>query len=420
MGARAGQIGLATVLVAGGVGWLASFAWSADRIPVAAPIVVTHAFTEVADTVRRNETLSEVFARQNIVGGEFLQLLSSMEGINPRRVMPNTVFEFRRAVGEQVPERVRVRVHDDAFLRLDRASDGSWDAVSEEISWAIHTERVTGAIVSSLNGSLHDAIADSVLPFGAVESLVSDLADGIFGWQIDFTRDIYPGDRFVIVYERLKSSLDEVRYGRILAAVVQSRGRENTAYVLTSVSGANEYYDEEGLSLRRAFKIYPARFRRISSNFSPGRFHPVLRTRRPHLGTDYAAATGTEIEATGAGTVIRAGRWGTYGIMVAIRHPKGIETRYGHMSSLARGIRSGVRVEQGDVIGYVGMTGLANGPHVHYEFLKNGRHLNPRSVDFGDGDPIPASRRAEFDSVRVVFDRILGRSPSGEVAARVD
>ena len=135
----------------------------------------------------------------------------------------------------------------------------------------------------------------------------------------------------------------------------------------------------------------------------------MLKTSRAHLGTDYAANIGTPIEATADGTVIRAGRWGGYGIMVGLRHARDIETRYAHMSRLAPGIRPGVRVRQGEVIGFVGMTGLVSGPHVHYEFLKNGRHLNPRSVDLGDGEPVPKARRAEFNTVRETFDRFLGR-----------
>jgi murein DD-endopeptidase MepM/ murein hydrolase activator NlpD len=165
--------------------------------------------------------------------------------------------------------------------------------------------------------------------------------------------------------------------------------------------------------------MYPVRFRRISSGFSQGRFHPVLKTTRAHLGTDYAAAPGTPIYSTADGTVIRAGRWGGYGIMVAIRHPRGIETRYAHMQGLAKGIRAGIRVRQDELIGFVGMTGLADGPHVHYEFLKNGRHLNPRRADLGDGEPVPGTRRAEFDAVRAAYDRLLGRRPP-VTAAKVD
>lgn len=416
-GWRLVAVGLSVV---GGLAWLGGRAWSSDRLPVAQPIVVTRAFIEVADTVRRNETLSELFARQRIVGGTFLDVLSQMDGINPRRVRPNTVFEFRYVIGDSVPDRVRVRVSRDAFLRLDRDSSGAWSAETEIVTWTVYTERVSGTIETSLYDDMRAAIPDSILPPAARDYIVWDLADGIFAWQIDFTRDFYPGDAFVVLYERLTSSLGEVRYGRVIAASIETRGSENTAYVLDDSDGRNAYYDAGGRSLRRAFKMYPVKFRRISSNFSRSRLNPVLKTRRAHLGTDYAADAGTPIEATGDGTITRAGRWGGYGIMVSIRHPKQIETRYAHMSRLARGIRPGVRVRQGDLIGYVGMTGVATGPNVHYEFIKNGRPLNARRVDLGDGDPVPSVRRAAFDSARTYLDRLMGRPVARDTVSRVD
>jgi murein DD-endopeptidase MepM/ murein hydrolase activator NlpD len=404
---RAAALGVALT----GVLVLAGRARGPERLPVAVPLVVTRAFMEHADTVRPNETLSELLARQRIVGADMLALLDALAGLNPRRVLPGKVFEFRTMVGAAVPEWVRVRTNDTTFLRATRGPDGGWTAARDRIEWLVDVERIDGAIQSSLYETIDALIPDSVMPALARSQLAWDLADAVFAWQIDFTRDIRPGDRFTVVYERLNSSLGEVRYGRVLAAVVETSGVENTAYVLSDGEGRNAYYDAAGRSLRRAFKMYPVRFRRISSNFSRSRLHPVLGVSRPHLGTDFAADVGTLIEATGDGTVIRAGRWGGLGIMVAIRHAKDIETRYGHMSRIAVGIRPGVRVRQGDLVGYVGMTGLTNGPHVHYEFLKNGRQLNPRRVDLGDGEPVPAALRATFDSVRVGYDRVLGRTP---------
>jgi murein DD-endopeptidase MepM/ murein hydrolase activator NlpD len=147
----------------------------------------------------------------------------------------------------------------------------------------------------------------------------------------------------------------------------------------------------------------------------------VLKTRRPHLGTDYAASRGTPIVATGDGVVSHAGRWGGYGIMVALRHPKDIETRYAHMRSLAPGIAPGVRVRQGQIIGEVGMSGLANAPHVHYEFLKNGAHVDPRSAArFGQGEPVPPDRRAEFEIARLYYDRLLVPRPASPLPASSD
>ena len=166
------------------------------------------------------------------------------------------------------------------------------------------------------------------------------------------------------------------------------------------------YYDAEGRSLRRAFLRYPVQFRRISGGFGR-RYHPVLRRYRAHLGTDYAAVSGSPIRATADGVVRRSGRWGGYGIVVTIRHPKAIETRYAHMSRVATGIRPGVRVTQGQTIGYVGMTGLATGPHVHYEFLKNGRQVDSRGVDLGDGDPVSDELRPEFEKAKATLNAAL-------------
>jgi len=396
------------------LGWRAA-ASAADGVPVAAPIVVTRSFHEVADTLRRNETVSELLTRHDIAGREMLDVLDALDGLNPRRVPAGRVFEFTTAVGETVPERVRVRLSAEAFLRAERDSSG-WHGTTDPIGWTVHTARIAGSVQSSLYETVDNLIPDSVLNSQSRQSLVWALAEDIFGWQIDFTRDLRPGDEFTVVYEFLTSSLGEMRFGRVLAADIHTAGVENTAYVLSDDQGRNAYYDDRGMSLRRAFAMYPVRFRRISSNFSRARLHPVLGVNRPHLGTDYAANIGTPIEATADGTVIRAGRWGGYGIMVAIRHPRGIETRYAHMSRLARGIHAGVRVQQGQVIGYVGMTGLANGPHVHYEFLKNGKQVNSRRVDLGDGTPVPASRRDEFEAQRAAYDRLLGRDHGGAIA----
>jgi murein DD-endopeptidase MepM/ murein hydrolase activator NlpD len=388
-----------------------------EPLPVSAPIVVSRSFVEHADTVRRNETLSELFARQGIGGPELFDVLGALDGLNPRRVPEGMVFHFATAVGGPRPERVRVRLGDEAFLVGERREDG-WRGSREEITWLISTLRISGTVQASLYETIDRLVPDSTLDVLNRGKLMDELADGIYGWVIDFTRDMRPGDPFTVVFEHLTSSTGDRRFGRVLAASVYTGKVEHTAFVLSDAEGRNAYYDADGNSLRRAFRMYPVKFRRISSGFSRARFHPVLRTSRPHLGIDYAAHSGTPIEATADGTVSRAGRWGSYGIIVGLRHVRGIETRYAHMSRLAPGIRPGVRVRQGEVIGYVGMTGLVSGPHVHYEFLKNGRHLNPRSVDLGDGEPVPAARRGEFERMRDLFGRLL--TQPGRTVARTD
>ncbi len=381
---------------------------SVQGMPVAEPIVVSQAYAERSDRLRRNETLSHMFARHRVEGAELRQLLEAARprGLDPRHVTPSQVFDFRYVIGRDVPNRVRTRISEDAFLQLQRDSAGQWEVFIDPIQWAVVQEYASGTINSSFNDAVHRAIADSVLPFGHRDRLIWNVAEDVYGWVIDFTRDSRPGDRFDILYERLVSSAGDVRYGRLLAASVETGGKPNTAYVMSDGQNRNIYYDGDGRSMRRAFLRYPVQFRRISGGYG-SRYHPILRQYRRHLGTDYAARSGTPIFAAADGKVARAGRWGGYGLVVTIRHPKDIETRYAHMSRVARGIKPGVRVKQGQTIGFVGMTGLATGPHVHYEFLKNGRQVDFRAVDMGDGDPVPDPLRPEFEAVRASFNRIL-------------
>jgi murein DD-endopeptidase MepM/ murein hydrolase activator NlpD len=159
------------------------------------------------------------------------------------------------------------------------------------------------------------------------------------------------------------------------------------------------FYDERGRSLRRAFLRAPLQYRHISSRFG-GRYHPILKRWRSHQGTDYAAGYGTPVRATADGVVTKAGREGGYGNLIELRHANGIRTRYGHLSGFAKGVQVGQRVRQEQTIGFVGSTGLSTGPHLHYEFLVNGRPTNPQRKDFGAGAPVPGAAKAAFDSVR--------------------
>lgn len=392
-----------------------------EDLPVAPPLVVTTAYEERSDTLKSSETLSHLFARHNIVGSELLQLLDAAEPMDPRRVRAGQVFEFRYMLNEPAPERVTVRLGSEQILRLTRNVEAGWLGESQPIYWMVNTEIARGQIGSSLYETVEGLVPDAVLPMAERARLTWELADGVFGWVIDFTRDNYPGDTFEIAYERLTSDHGDVRFGRILAARIETRGVENSAYLMPDDRGFNAYYSADGHSLRRAFKLYPAEFRRISSGFSRNRYHPILKQSRPHLGVDYSAASGTPIMATGDGTIARANRWGGYGLVVVIRHPKGIETRYAHMRGLASGIRAGARVRQGQVIGYVGMSGLATAPHLHYEFLKNDRHVDPRTaVRFGEGEPVPKTRRAQFDSLKIHYDRLLAPPATRTIAAGLD
>ena len=383
-------------------------AWSA-RLPVARPIVVDAVFVTRLDTLHRNEPVAAVLVRRGVPWTEIQRVISAAPEFNPRRVRAGQVFDFRYPLTETRPERVATRLDDERILHLRRLADGAWQGAVERIAWWVDQREIHGTIGTSLYDALHAAVPDSVLPGPEVDRFISDLADEVFGWEIDFSRDVLSGDAFSLVYQRLTSSLGDLRYGRLVAARIDTRGTEHRGYLVSGEGGRHRYYDGHGISLQRAFKKNPVAYLRISSRFSSRRLHPVLGTWRAHRGTDYKAHSGTEIYATGDGVVRFAGRNGGYGLMVAVRHPSGIETRYAHMSRIKSGIRSGGSVKQDQVIGYVGATGLANGPHVHYEFLKNGRQVNPQAADLGDGTPLPAAQRAEFEEVKSRLAPVLER-----------
>lgn len=375
--------------------------------PLATVMKVAEAtHTELADTLRRGETLSELFARQGVAGID----LASLKGtLDPRRLRAGLVFNFRRPVEDSVPDRITVRTGPEQRVRFIRAAAG-WDMDVEPIAWAPEVVRVAGKIDNSLYLALDQGVPDTVLEGPERERLAWGIAD-VFAWQVDFSRDVQPGDAFQVLVERLVSEEGEVRYGRVLAADLSIGGKQLTAFRFSS-DGAGRFYDDDGNSLRRAFLRAPVEFRRISSNFSRARFHPVLGRTRRHEGTDYAASTGTAVVAAGEGTVIRAGRAGGYGNLVEIRHRNGITTRYAHLSRIVT--RKGARVSQGQLIGRVGATGLASGPHLHYEFRVNGVAKDSRRVELGNGAPIERKDRSAFEAER---DRLAALLYQSEPAA---
>lgn len=232
---------------------------------------------------------------------------------------------------------------------------------------------------------------------GLPEKIAIQLAD-IFSSDVDFNRDIRNGDRFVVVYEANYAEGEFVGVGRVLAAEFVNQGNTYRAIYFEDEQGRGGYYGPDGKNIRKAFLRSPLAFSRITSRFSGGRFHPVLKKWRAHRGIDYGAPTGTPVRATANGTVRIAGRKGGYGNLIELRHPNGYGTRYAHLSRFASGIRAGARVSQGQTIGYVGSTGLATGPHLHYEFLVNGAQRNPIKLALPPGPPITPELREAFDA----------------------
>jgi murein DD-endopeptidase MepM/ murein hydrolase activator NlpD len=371
-----------------------------DAVPAVARAEVAPAAIEILDTLRRGETVSELFARHKIVGLDLGGLDPALP-LDPRRLRSGLVFSFRSTAPDTLPNRISVRTSPEQRVIFHRVPNG-WDAVVEPIAWTAEPVRIEGAIDNSLYEALDAQVPDDQLDGGDRQRLAWDLAD-VYAWQVDFTRDIQPGDRFQVVFERLVSEDGETRFGRVLASDLTMSGKSLTAFRFEA-EGQPAFYDAAGSSLRRAFLRAPVQFRRISSTFARARFHPVLGITRRHEGTDYAAAPGTPVMAAGDGVVLRAGRAGGYGNLIELRHRNGITTRYGHLRGFARGIRAGARVGQGQTIGYVGSTGLASGPHLHYEFRVNGVAKDARRVALGNGAPIRDAIRDDFSRER---DRLL-------------
>ncbi|MBM7062195.1 peptidoglycan DD-metalloendopeptidase family protein [Pseudomonas sp. UL073] len=230
---------------------------------------------------------------------------------------------------------------------------------------------------------------------GLSHEMTMDLAN-VFGYDIDFSQDIRDGDEFEVIYEEKAVAGKRVGTGEILAARFKNRGKLYTAVRYTSKQGITSYYTADGNSMRKAFIRMPVDFARISSGFSMGRKHPILNKIRAHKGVDYAAPRGTPIKATGDGKIMLAGRRGGYGNCVIIQHGNTYRTLYGHMQGFAKGIRNGSMVKQGQIIGYIGTTGLSTGPHLHYEFQVNGVHVDPLSRKLPMADPIAKAEKARF------------------------
>jgi murein DD-endopeptidase MepM/ murein hydrolase activator NlpD len=352
--------------------------------------------TTILDTLRRGETLSDLLTRQGILDLDLTRLDPAI-AFDPRRLRPGLVFSFRRPAPDSPTTRIAVRSSPEQRVIFQRATD-RWDTAVESIAWHSEPFRIEGAIDNSLYEAIDAQVGDDQLDAGQRQRLAWDLAD-IYAWQVDFTRDIQTGDRFRVLYERLVSADGEVRFGRILAGDLTMSGKSLTAFRFDG-DGHPAFYDARGNSLRRAFLRAPVQFRRISSSFARARHHPILGITRRHEGTDYAASPGTPVMAAGDGVVLRAGWSGGYGNLIELRHRNGITTRYGHLRGFARGVRTGARVSQGQTIGYVGSTGLASGPHLHYEFRVNGVARDSRRVDLGNGSPVPAAQRAAFEQTR--------------------
>ncbi len=251
--------------------------------------------------------------------------------------------------------------------------------------------------VKTASGTINDSLFLAGKKSGLSDNMIMQMIN-LYGWDIDFAMEVRQGDQFHVVYEERYKDGEKVQDGPILAAEFINRGKSFTSVRYTHADGHSDYYAENGNSMRKAFLRTPVKFSRISSRFSLGRKHPILNRIRAHKGVDYAASTGTPVKATGDGVIKLAARKGGYGRAIIIQHGGKYSTLYGHLSRYGRGIKRGKHVKQGQIIGYVGMTGLATGPHLHYEFQVNGVHRNPLTVKLPKAMRIPDDLMDEFKS----------------------
>ncbi|WP_027896282.1 peptidoglycan DD-metalloendopeptidase family protein [Zestomonas thermotolerans] len=337
-------------------------------------------------TVANGDTLSTLFAKVGLDANEMHAALSSSKQAKQfSHLKIGQVLEFKLTEDGRL-ESLHSRLSPLESIALIRNAKG-FRFERETTKPDVRSAYARGVINSSLFLSAKRA--------GLPHNLTLDLAN-VFGYDIDFAQDIREGDEFEVIYEEKVVDGQRVGTGHILAARFTNRGKTYTAVRYTNKQGITSYYTADGNSMRKAFIRTPVDFARISSRFSLGRKHPILNKIRAHKGVDYAAPRGTPIKAAGDGKVILAGRRGGYGNAVIIQHGNSYRTLYGHMQGFAKGIRTGSTVKQGQIIGYVGTTGLSTGPHLHYEFQVNGVHVDPLSQKLPMADPIARSERQRF------------------------
>ncbi|HKK14026.1 MAG TPA: peptidoglycan DD-metalloendopeptidase family protein, partial [Gammaproteobacteria bacterium] len=337
-------------------------------------------------TIRSGDSLAAIFKRQGLSAGELHQIIA-LGGVTRKLTRIHPGETLRLHIGPRGRLQALVHEIDRTHAIQVKRTDEGFEASSVHRAPEHRVAYASGVIRSSLFNAAQDA--------GLTDDLTMQLA-GIFGWDVDFALDIRSGDRFTVVYDQRYLHGEKIGNGPILAAEFVNQGHVYRAVRYTKPNGDADYYTPDGHNMRKEFLRTPVAFTRISSRFSRGRYHPILHRVRAHKGVDYAAPRGTPIKATADGRIVFRGRKGGYGNVVVLDHGRGYSTLYGHMSRFARGEHVGSRVRQGQVIGYVGMTGLATGPHLHYEFRIHGVHHNPLKVKLPAAAPIQARYRKDF------------------------
>lgn len=339
--------------------------------------------------LRAGDTTQTVLAKLGFSVSEAADIVRAAEKVFPlRRVRAGNEWAKRPVNGEM---NVYYQVDAKRILHL-RPEHGGWNATIEPRQVSTRTVSIKGIITDNL---FVDAARS-----GMDDSTTMNLVD-IFSWDIDFGRGLRKGDRFKVLLEEIFDARGKVLGRTILAAEFINQGHSYQAVRFTQKGNSTDYFSPDGKNLRKAYLRSPVKFSRISSRFSSRRKHPVLGYTRAHKGVDYAARSGTPIRAVGDGRVVYKGRKGGYGRYIKIRHKNSAHaTSYAHLSRYARGLRRGKQVRQGQVIGYVGMSGLATGPHLHFEFRIRGRAVNPLTIKSPSVQPVPKEEMVHFMALK--------------------
>ncbi len=355
----------------------------ANRAPIPAP-AAEQSYERIDETVRAGDSLSRVFRRMSL-GPAQVYAVANADGHADelRRLKPgesiSALVDDSGTLREVVYERSPLEAY--RYTRQDR------DYRGEKLVTEPRTVRAFRHV------TIHHSLFLDGTRAGLSQAQIMQVAR-IFGWDIDFALEIRRGDAFGLLYEKRYIDGEEIGGGKVLAASFTNRGDSYSAVRYVEADGSAAYYTPEGKPMKKAFLRAPLDFTRVSSNFDPDRLHPIHKTRRPHRGVDYAASTGTPVYASGEGRVVKAGYSRPNGNYVFIQHGESYTTKYLHLNK--RSVKKGERVEQRQVIGTVGSTGYATGPHLHYEFLVDGVHTNPRTVQLPDAEPIGDRELARF------------------------
>ncbi|MDC9725410.1 MAG: peptidoglycan DD-metalloendopeptidase family protein [Gammaproteobacteria bacterium] len=341
-------------------------------------------------TVKSGDNLSLIFPRVGLSARDVYNVAKLGKDIKPLlNLKPGQTIRFN------IKEKNGTKYLQQLQLKLNPIKTFSVTSLNDSYQAELQTRDVEQRQMHA-SAQIKSSLFEAGIEAGLSDKLIMELAY-IFGWDIDFALDLRKGDDFTLIYAEDYLDGDKIADGAILAAEFTNQGKIFRAIRYTDKNGRSQYYSPKGDSMRKAFSRTPVHFSRISSKFNPNRKHPVLKTSRPHRGVDYAAARGTPILATGDGKISFRGTKGGYGRTVVLTHGGKYTTLYAHMSKFKKGLRNGSRVKQGQTIGYIGSSGLATGPHLHYEFRVNGVHRNPLTVSLPKADALAKKYRPDFD-----------------------